>query len=94
MKDEILEYLYNNDTGNILIYMNSFMPFCHTKIKKNSRTHFRTNRKDDLHTFEGQINRIGKNDYKLPESIVRGKITGFGRIYIENLIKQKDLNHW
>ena len=29
MKDEILEYLYNNDTGNILIYMNSFMPFCH-----------------------------------------------------------------
>ncbi len=34
MKDEILEYLYNNDTGNILIYMNSFMPFCHTKIKK------------------------------------------------------------
>ena len=24
MKDEILEYLYNNDTGNILIYMNSF----------------------------------------------------------------------
>jgi len=45
--------------------------------------------KDDLAHFEGQINRIGKNDYKLPESIVRGKITGFGRIYIENLIKQK-----